>query len=112
MESLRTHRAFTLIEMLIVLSLLTMLAGCSVIAGSDSYQRALAANDLERRVSALRQARSFAQANAISLAPAEVIFLPRSGEVSTEKELFVTDGNGRSRSIVVEKSGRIRIEPF
>jgi prepilin-type N-terminal cleavage/methylation domain-containing protein len=146
-------RGFTLLEMLIVISLLAFLGGFSAIAGSDSYQRALSVNDLERIVGALRQARSFAQSNtcrippcdeptpegvrlkpggalmfegsefressvyeSISLSesllidPGEVIFLPRSGETSTEETFHITDAAGRNRAITVSKSGAINIQ--
>lgn len=55
-------RAFTLIEMLIVLALMMTLASVSVIAGTESYQRALTSGDADRMVSLLYRARAMSLA--------------------------------------------------
>ncbi|HEY4489169.1 MAG TPA: prepilin-type N-terminal cleavage/methylation domain-containing protein [Candidatus Paceibacterota bacterium] len=94
------HQAFTLIEVLLVISLLAIISSLSVFAGNDSYQRALAANDIERIVSVLYRARSLAQGSVCSIQPCEE---PKLQGVRIEQgEVWLFEGSQYEEDTVVE----------
>lgn len=105
-------RGFTLFEMLMTIALLTFLVGLSALAGSDSYQRALAGSDVERIAGVLRQARSLAQANACRVPPCRE---PKEqGARITSGEVILFEGPEFSESSALESvplSGTFVIEP-
>ena len=59
----RINLGFTLIEILLALSIIAALSVVGLIAGLDSYQRYLFRSDLEKAVSLLQKARSAAMNN-------------------------------------------------
>jgi|GEM_PF-6237108 len=106
------NRAFTLIELLLVISLMTIIGSLSALAGSDTYQRALAAGDVERIVGALYRARAMSQGNVCRIPPCAE---PKSQGVHIEQELVsLFEGSEYEEDRVTESyplSARVVVTP-
>ena len=116
MDASRKHslpKGFTLPETLMTIALLAILLSLSALAGNESYQRALAVNDVERIAGVLRHARSLAQAKACRVPPcseaqAQGVYIFRGG-------IHMFEGDEFKESSVFESitlSDALLIEPM
>jgi prepilin-type N-terminal cleavage/methylation domain-containing protein len=107
----RISAGFSMMEMIIVIAMITLLAGIGTVVGLDSYQRYLFRADVQNAISLLQHTRMQAVNNigstnhSVQIGSTEVEFEQLSGR-STDSTITLTDGV-RAATIIISNEGGI-----